>query len=539
MNKRDAITTVREMLQVRAYEAQRLEVLYRAVRPSMPWAGNESSLAALTMDSGFQANIATVPVDRNAPDAHKRMAARSETNLLPLVLDTFSQVLKVDNYLPSQGDESASAWRWWQRNQMDARQTGLHRGALHYGVSYSVILPAMTPGQEDVGQEVFWHCASPRQLTAVYGDRMSWDPRHGGPIDDDWPMHALEINGNMIRLYDEQSVHFVGVKSQPHSALGWRDETYLREGNFEYIESRNHGVGVCPVVRYRDKVNLDGEEQLGIVEPLLVVQSRLNETTYGMLIAQYYAAFKQRYIIGWVPKSESESLKMKANNVWTFDDENVKVGELNETDLTRYIESKKSAVMDMSAMAQLPPHAMGMDGISNISETTLSALEAAKERKGEEITTAFGEAHEQAFRLSAHIAGDSSGAEDFESEVKWRDISAQAYSAALDALGKQVQMLGYPDELAWEDIPGMTRTKLERAKKARADMDPLKNLYDVPDSPAEPQVSEAQELKQKADAVGVLVRAGVDPEVAARQAGLDGLEFIDGRPITLKYPDEQ
>ena len=477
----DAVATVQQMLQVRAFEARRLDVLHRVVSPSVPWAGNEGALAALTdPHDGYMANVTSVPVPPSSPPSLTRMAARSETNLLPLVLDTFSQVMKVDNYLPSHGDSSAPAWEWWNRNQMNARQTGLNRGALHYGVSYSTILPAMTPGQEANGSSVFWHPASPRQMTAVYGERMVWDPKQGGPIDDDWPIHALEINGSMVRLYDETSVHYIGVKSQPHSALGWTDPSYLRSSNFDYIESRQHGIGVCPVVRFRDKVMLDGEEQLGIIEPLLVLQSRINETTFGMLVAQYYAAFKQRYIVGWLPSNEADALKMKVNNVWTFKDDNVKVGELNETDLTRYIESKKSAVMDMSAVAQLPPHAMGMDGISNISESTLAALEAAKERKCGEITTSLGESYEQAFRLCAYISGDSEGAGDFGSQVKWRDISAKAFSATVDALGKLGQMLGVPDELLWEDIPGWTADKVQRAMELREKADPLNELYTPP-----------------------------------------------------------
>lgn len=470
-----AIATVQEMLQVRAYEARRLEALYQVTKPSVPWTGTEAALSSLGA-GGYLANATTVPVPQDATPQMKRMAARSETNLLPLVLDTFSQVMKVDNYLPSTGDESAPAWEWWKRNGMSARQGGLNRGAIQYGVSYSTILPAMTPGREANGSQVFWHPASPRQMTAVYGERMHWDPHYGGPIDDDWPIHGLEVNESMIRLYDETSVHFIGVKSQPHSALGWTDPTYLRAGNFDYIESRTHGVGVCPIVRFRDKVLLDGEEQLGIIEPLMVLQSRINETTFGMLVAQYFAAFKQRYIIGWVPQSEEDALNMKVNNIWAFGDDQVKVGELNETDLTRYIDSKKSAVMDMSAIAQLPPHAMGMDGISNISESTLAALEASKERKSDEIKTSLGEAYEQSFRLAAYISGDDAGAQDFGSQVKWRDISAKAFSATVDALGKLGEMLGVPDELLWEDIPGWTQEKVARAKELRASNDPLTAL---------------------------------------------------------------
>ena len=51
-------------------------------------------------------------------------------------------------------------------------------------------------------------------------------------------------------------------------------------------------------------------------------------------------------------------------------------------------------------------------------------------------------------------------------------------------------------------------------------------------------VETAQELKAKADAMGVLIRAGVKPDSAASQVGLTGLDFWEGRPVTLKYNDE-
>lgn len=478
MNPNKVIETVQELLQVRAFESNRLEALARVVSPSRQWTPGD------TGHSWPMSNVTQVPVPTDATEAMVRQAARSETNLLPLVLDTFSQVMKVDNYLSGDKEltESPTSWQWWQRNQMDARQTGLHRAALHYGVAYNTILPAMTPGQEADGSSVYMYPSSPRQLTAVYGERMVWNPKHGGPVDDDWPITALEVNGNMVRLYDETSVYFIGVKNQPHSSLGWTDPTFLQTSNFEYIEKRDHGVGVCPVVRYRDRVLLDGEEQLGIIEPLLTVQSRINETTFGLMVAQYYAAFKQRYIIGWMPQSEKDALKMKVNNVWTFKDETVKVGELNETDLTRFIESKKSAALDLFAKAQLPPHVGGMEGISNISENTLAALETGKQRKTDEITTSLGESHEQALRLAAYISGDDDAAKDFASEVKWRDQTARAFAASVDALGKLGQMLGVPDELLWEDIPGWTRTKVDRAKAMRTETaDPLESLFAVND----------------------------------------------------------
>lgn len=51
-------------------------------------------------------------------------------------------------------------------------------------------------------------------------------------------------------------------------------------------------------------------------------------------------------------------------------------------------------------------------------------------------------------------------------------------------------------------------------------------------------LEEAQVLKAKADALGVLRRAGVDAENAARIAGLENVKFIPGNPITIKQADE-
>ena len=50
---------------------------------------------------------------------------------------------------------------------------------------------------------------------------------------------------------------------------------------------------------------------------------------------------------------------------------------------------------------------------------------------------------------------------------------------------------------------------------------------------------DAKTLKAKADAMGVMIRAGVKAESAARLAGIEGAEFLQGRPITLKYADEE
>jgi hypothetical protein len=453
VNREQAVSAVREMLSgPRAFEADRLEALAAAVRP---WT-DAYALSQLQLKGVTGGNA-----DGSPWSAVAGLARKSQTNFLPLVLDIFSQSLKVDNYLS--GSETPKVWEWWQRNKMDARQTGINRTALHYGVSYATVLPAMNPRVTD--KAAYIRGVSPRQMTALYGERMEWDPRVDSPVDDDWPIMALEMNGAMVRFYDETSVHFIGVKSVPQSALGWKEYTYHQANNFEYIEGRAHGVGVCPIVRFEDRNLLDGEQELrGVVEPLLSVQKRIDETTFQMMVAQYYSAFMQRYVMGWMPKSQGEALRQAVSDVWYFQDKEVKVGQFDAADLKGYLESASSAKRDLSALGQLPAQNLGMDGISNISEATLAGLEASKDRKEGEIKTSLGESYEQMMRTAAFITGNSEEASDFASEVKWQDMTARTFAQVVDGLGKLAQMLEVPKEALWEDIPDWTRSKVDRAK---------------------------------------------------------------------------
>lgn len=453
MNRTQAISTVQAMLAgPRAFEAERLNALAAAV---CPW-DDAYALSQLEIKG-----VTGGSADGSPYAAITGLARKSQTNFLPLVLDVFSQSLKVDNYLS--GDVTPQVWEWWQRNKMDARQTGINRCALHYGVSYATVLPAMNPNI--TAPAAYIRGVSPRQMTALYGERMEWDPRVDAPVDDDWPMMALEMNGPMIRFYDETDVHFIGVRNMPQSALGWREYTYRQTSNFEYIESRAHGVGVCPVVRFQDRNLLDGEQELrGVIEPLLSVQKRIDETTFEMLVAQYYSAFVQRYVMGWMPKDQAQALKQAVSDTWFFENADVRVGQFDAADLKGYLESGASAKRDLAALGQIPAQNLGIDGISNISEATLAGLEASKDRKESEIKTSLGESYEQTLRTAAHITGSDLEASDFTSEVKWQDMTARTFAQVVDGLGKLATMLNIPPEALWEDIPGWTRSKVDRAQ---------------------------------------------------------------------------
>lgn len=462
MNESQARDAIRALLQDHSVQRHHFDEINRAVQP---WSDTE---AARRMDVAQGKNH----------HRHLQIAKMSQTPFLGLVLDTYGQSLKVENYF-SEGSVQARSWHHWQTNRMDARQTGLHRAALQYGTAYASVLPSTLNGAR-IGVH------SPRRLVARYGEDMTW-PDTGAATQTEFPIIAMVIDNGHLCLYDEERVYFFGVENAPDEPLAWRQRYYLSPENLPFIEYREHNVGVTPIVRYQDRMMAAGEETNGIIEHLLALSARIDRTNYEQGVAQYWAAFKQRYVTGWAPKSEYEAMRQAISDTWTFANKDVKVGQFDETDLTQYIKARESSVRDFAAVAQVPAQSLGANAISNISADGLAALETSKDRKASEIQTSLGESHEQMLRLCAHIAGDEEEAGDFASEVKWAETSARSFAQTVDGLGKLATMLGVPPDELWSDIPGWTHERVKRAREAQAGRG--SGLFDVdqPDGGQEPQ----------------------------------------------------
>ena len=442
-------------------EMPRLDRIDRAMRIDKPVLRREFVTGGPSGPRRYAGEFApTVSIPDDAPPIMWELARKSRTNYLPLLVRVFRQALRVEGYITSAPAEQ-NPWRWWQANRMDARQVGLHDAALKYGVAYLSVLPG------DTGPSA--RAFTPRRMAAAYQD----------PEIDEWPMYSVHVDGREqhLVLTDDEAEYRFGIEDQAAvTGLAGLPAMSRKFGQdaVTFIETRRHNVGVCPVVRYRDALLLDGEEQYGIVEPLIVVQERIDETGFGQLVAQYFAAFKQRAVIGWVPESEAQELKAGAARIWYLDvdKDQVDIRELSETDLTRYIESGKFARRDFASLGQIPAGDLGVDAISNISDATLSGLERAKNNRSGEIALAFGEGHEQTMRLFARLADAPDAAEDWNSEIRWAEREARTWAGQIDGLVKLVQSEILTKDTAVDYVPGMTDQQVEAARadarKARA-----------------------------------------------------------------------
>lgn len=390
-------------------------------------------------------------IPASAPREVRTMARIARVNVVAIVIDVLAQSVFVDGFRaagPVNEEADNAVWNIWQKNKMDARQTGIHRAAFAYGAAYAIVLPG-TPVPVIRG-------VSPRNLTAVYGD------------DPDWPEYALEYRRNREwRLYDDEAVYTLRSNN--------------RGSEFDLVDTSEHTAGVTPVIRYLDEDDLDADDDVtadamaymqigkplrGQVFPLMSVQDQIDLSTFGLKVAEWYSAFRQRYAIGWVPDDEAQKMKAAASQLWTFDESpsEMQLGEFAQTDLSGYIESRQASMKHAATLSQTPAHEL-IGELVNLSAEALAAAEKGHERKSDEKKAMLGESHEQTLRLSAKL-GDVEVPDG--AEVIWRDTSARAFAATIDGLGKLAQMLGIPPQELWQRVPGATRQEIERWTAAAA-----------------------------------------------------------------------
>jgi hypothetical protein len=251
-------------------------------------------------------------------------------------------------------------------------------------------------------------------------------------------------------------------------------------------------LGVTPVVRFANAgADLDSGP-CSEVEQLIELQDQVDNTTYGLLVAQQFQAFRQRWVTGMTIEQDAngadrEPFNAGEDRVLQAESPDTKFGEFGETELKGYLDSRQSTLRIISAKAQLAPHALLVsDGISNLSAEALAAMESAQQRKTNEQKTSFGESAEQMLRLASKAAGDQAGWEDTSAQVVWRDTESRSLAQVADALGKMASMLSIPPRALWERIPGVTTQDVQRWEKMADREDGLRDAAMAEAVPAPP-----------------------------------------------------
>jgi len=371
----------------------------------------------------------------------------SRTPWARLVVQACAQAMSLENIYAAakQDDDLRPMWAPWDRNDMETKQGALHRAALGYGLAYTMVVPG------DIGASITAH--SPREFIAMYGD----------PVEDEYPQSAMRViaqgrdKPRHIRVIDEDAIYYLGEKD------------YLG-GKVEFINYSVHGMGVPPVVRYANEMDLEGRAP-GEVEPLISLFARINKTDYDRMLTQHFNSWKIRTATGVnepdsKEEGEEEKMRLRQDDI-LVGSEDTKFGTLDETSLEPFIKAHDSDLEAVAAASQTPLTAFGK--MINVSAEGLQEARHSLRAKVGDRKKAFGASHVRTLRLASWAEGRDDDAADFSVKGKWSDDDATYLSSAVDALGKASTMLGVPPQLLWDRIPNVDGTTAEAWRRYAAE----------------------------------------------------------------------
>lgn len=377
-----------------------------------------------------------VQLPRTAAQEKKYLAKLSETPWLMLVVNTLAQQLIAETARSSEVDDVDALMRPWFRNRMPSRQRAIHHAACGYGYAYTTVMPG------DTGAVIRGY--SPRDMYAVYQD----------PVVDEYPMYALRKRGSHLILLDEEAQYTIGIEDS---------------GELAFIEYEVHGVGVAPVVRYSNAIDLEGRTP-GEVEPYIGVAKRINQTTNDRMLVQHHNSWKVRTATGLDSdvsdeERKREKLRLAQDDILVGGD-GVAFGSLDETSVEPLTRAEDKDVGTLAAVSQTPAHSLTGNMI-NLSADAITEARAMLDTKAGQRKIAYGDSHSQTLRLAAHIEGRERDATDFTLQMQWADLESRSMSQAADALGKMSTMLAIPPEMLWDRIPTVTAQEATKWRRYR------------------------------------------------------------------------
>jgi hypothetical protein len=426
-------------------------------------------------------------------ESYSAILARSNANFMGTVVEAKSERCRPVGFrlgADRQFEDDLDTWRIWQASKMDADAPLAIETAFAKGRSYLSVWQYEgdeypTIAVEDPSQCIVAHEPGRRHRRAAalktYVDEWTGQQRADLLLPTVLNGQRQRVEGGIWRY-----VRSVGG--------GWTP----MPGTDEY-ETNPFGYDGVPIVPLYNRPRLvvhklttlrylkhGGDSDLSDVT---AIQDRLNETILNRVIAQWFAAFKQKWVTGLniddEPVLDSDgdpvldangapvTVPQQPFDVWldrllVVDNLDVKFGEFGATDLTGYLKSHERDLQDLSTIKRIPRHYLFQEGQSPSGDAIKSA-ETGLVAKVRRSQLDLGDPFEEAARIARLFHGEGEASPD--SELIWADPEFQTYGQLVDGVLKEYQAGLVPWEGAMEKL-GYSPQQIARYRGMR-DFDTL------------------------------------------------------------------
>lgn len=315
---------------------------------------------------------------------------------------------------------------------------------------------------------------------------------------------------------------------------------------WEVTSRDDHKLGRVPMVMFPNRARTSRRQGVSEMADVIGKTDAIARMISVMQLGAETIALPHIFIIGAkeqdfvdekgrpVPAWESYLTALKA-----LENDKASVTKVSGESLSNFTDAVNDMLAWCAAELGLPTRYAGQQSVNPSSEGAIMADEARLVVNVQGKNEVDGDCWSWVMGLEERFRTGSWG-EGNQIRVRWHDPATPAYTQRMDGLVKMrstgdISRDGFWDELGWDEArKDLERGRLQVEQNDSVDFAYLNELGGQGRNEELPAERDAREAKARADALGVYVRAGVDPAQAAELAGLpSGLRFT-GTPVALR-----
>lgn len=342
--------------------------------------------------------------------------SRVAVNVPRLLVDAIAERLRVTAF------SDVDVWDDWTRCDLDQFAPVAHREALILGKSYAIVW-ADRHGDAKVtiesAQQV--HAITDPGTRTITSAVKRWEAKDG--------THAILYGPEKIERYHS---------NQPGATTT----------GFRLVETIDNPLGVVPVVAFTNGGRLLDQGTSEMTDVLSLTDAAVKLTT-DLLTSSEYSARPRRWATG-VELVEEDVLDKDGNptgktttdnpfpegdRMLISEDDATKFGQLPGSDLAGYEAAIGVVMRQISAVAGLPEHMLGIGGDNPTSADSIRASEAALTAKAEAKARQFGRSWEDVARLVVAVR-DGVDPLSVNPTIEWADPATRSVAQEADAVVK-------------------------------------------------------------------------------------------------------
>lgn len=415
-----------------------------------------------------------------------------------------------------------AADRIWRDNRFSTQINMAVTDRLQVSVGYLVV------GRDDDGRavvtrekpEFFIAATDPlRPWRAVAGYKVWRDTRTGTDHCYVW------VEGGRQK-YKRSSKDSGGILRTHATSKDWEKDGDLQEY-----------AGTPPIVV------LGRPDGVALIEEHLDLIDSINLGKLQRLVVTAMQAFRQRGIKGDLPTEDEDGNEIDWAKVfepapgalWDLPS-GIDVWESAETNIQPLLEGEKADRRDFAAATQTPVSVFIPDGQNQSAEGAASAKEGHIELARDEIDDIRPAA---AMAMVYALRVENVEFDDATVEIDFAPPATVSLTEQFAAAG-QAKSIGLARRTILRKILGMSPDEIaqDEADLAEEQLAAL-TLMATAGEESQAAATQGDDITARAQALGVLIRAGASPEDAARRVGLGGIAFTGAIPVSLRLPERE